>query len=143
MSFEIVIMVSGQKESYSLKAIASLLRQMASWMKQHLRKTEWLSQEEGSFYNGYYDNHCNPLEGKKDHGMAMTLTSQVFPIMSGTATEQQVAQITKAADTYLYDKSMGGYKLNTDFGYVKDDMISASKIQALDGEEETEIIARL
>ena len=52
----------------------------------------------------------------------MTLTSQVFPIMSGTATKEQVEQIVFAADKLLFDKKVGGYKLNTDFGEVKSDM---------------------
>lgn len=52
----------------------------------------------------------------------MILTGQVFTIMSETATKEQTMQIIKAADTYLYEKEIGGYKLNTDFGEVKEDL---------------------
>lgn len=52
----------------------------------------------------------------------MTLTSQVFPIMSGTATEEQIRQIVSSADTYLYKEEIGGYRLNTDFGDGREDM---------------------
>ncbi len=47
------------------------------------------------------------------------LTSQVFAVMGGTATDAQVASITKSADELLYDKDCGGYRLNTDFDEVK------------------------
>ncbi|MDO4623681.1 MAG: hypothetical protein Q4B22_12090, partial [Eubacteriales bacterium] len=52
----------------------------------------------------------------------MMLTGQVFAIMSGTATEEQIRAITKSADTYLYDPKAGGYRLNTDFKEEKFDM---------------------
>ena len=52
----------------------------------------------------------------------MMLTGQVFSIMSNTATEEQVKSIIKAADNYLYDKSIGGYRLNTNFNEVKTDL---------------------
>ena len=50
------------------------------------------------------------------------LTGQVFAIMSGTATQEQVKEITKASDAYLYDEKIGGYKLNTDFKEIKTDL---------------------
>ena len=46
----------------------------------------------------------------------MTLTGQVFTLMSGIATDAQAAEIVRAADRYLYDPRVGGYRLNTDFG---------------------------
>lgn len=46
----------------------------------------------------------------------MMLTSQVFTILSKTAENEQVEQICKAADQYLYNEKAGGYRLNTDFG---------------------------
>ena len=52
----------------------------------------------------------------------MMLTGQVFTIMSNTANEEQVRSIIKACDNYLYDESVGGYKLNTDFNEVKTDL---------------------
>ncbi len=115
-------MVSGEKQTVSLTETAKLLRSMSTWMKQHIRETEWLQTKDGSFYNGYYDNHCRKLEGDFAGGTRMTLTSQVFPIMSGTALQEQIPAITEAADKLLFAPDWGGYKLNTDFGEVKDDM---------------------
>lgn len=115
-------LVSGEKQEVELAEISATLRGMASWMKRHIRNTEWLETKDGNFFNGYYDNSKRKLEGEFPGGTRMTLTSQVFPIMSGTATEEQIAQIVAAADRLLYDEKVGGYKLNTDFGEVKSDM---------------------
>ena len=114
--------LTGEKRKVSLVQVAKTLRGMADWLKRHIRETEWLETPEGGFYNGYYDNHKNRLEGSFPGGTRMTLTSQVFPIMSGTATKEQVGRIAEAADRLLYEPKLGGYKLNTDFGEVKDDM---------------------
>ena len=90
---------------------------------EHLRAQEWIEGEEGEgWYNSYYDNSGNRVEGYFPEGVRMMLTGQVFAIMSGTATEEQIKKITAAADHYLYDKSCGGYRLNTDFNELKFDM---------------------
>ena len=115
-------LVSGETCERNLRDIAKVLRTMSAWIKEHIRGTEWVETKEGSFYNGYYDDHCRQLEGSFEKGSRMTLTSQVFPIMSGTATDAQITEIVKSADALLYDPAVGGYKLNTDFGEVKDDM---------------------
>lgn len=114
--------LTGEKCAVSLGQLAKTLHGMAEWMKDHIRKTEWVETPDGAFYNGYYDNHKNRLEGSFPGGTRMTLTSQVFPVMSGTATPEQVEQIARAADRLLYAPTLGGYRLNTDFGEVKDDM---------------------
>lgn len=114
--------VSGKFEKVSLREAAVVLRGMSCWMKEHIRQTEWVETKEGAFYNGYYDNHGRQLEGNSSAGTRMTLTGQVFPIMSGTATEEQVKCIVESADKLLYASELGGYRLNTDFGEVKEDM---------------------
>ena len=114
--------LSGEKQQLSLRKIAGTLRDMADWMKEHIRRTEWTQTPMGAFYNGYYDNHGRRLEGAFSGGVRMTLTGQVFPIMGGVATEEQIRDIVRAADALLYSERAGGYRLNTDFGEVKDDM---------------------
>ena len=74
------------------------------------------------WFNGYYDNHGMQAEGVFQENVRMMLTSQVFSILSGTATDEQVERIVGAADRYLYEKSAGGYRLNTDFKEVKLDL---------------------
>lgn len=90
---------------------------------EHIRRTEWLQGNDGEgWFNSYYDNHENAVEGISEKGVRMMLTGQVFAIMSGTATEDQISQICKSADHYLYDAAVGGYRLNTDFKELKFDM---------------------
>ena len=52
----------------------------------------------------------------------MMLTGQVFTVMSGTAKDDQVSDIVKAADRYLYKEDAGGYRLNSDFNELKTDL---------------------
>ena len=125
--------VSGAKKNIPIERLEQKLRAMAEWMKRHIREQEWIGTPEGMhWYNGYYDNHGQCVEGmertqgqRKTQGKApvrMMLTSQVFTIMSGTATDAQVREIVRAADRYLYDEKTGGYRLNTNFHEVKLDM---------------------
>ena len=115
--------VVGNKVTVSISALVKDLEAKANWMIEHIRKSEWLTNKAGfSWYNGYYDNHGDRVEGDHENGVRMMLTGQVFTIMSQIATPQQVSKMTKAVDEYLYDASVGGYKLNTDFKEVKMDL---------------------
>lgn len=105
--------ISGEMISLEVSRLADDLRGKASWMMEHIRKTEWL--EEG-FFNGYYDNDGERVEGRKGKMVRMSLTSQVFPIMSGVALDEQVREAFSAANRYLGGRRFGGYHLNTDFG---------------------------
>lgn len=115
--------ISGEMMTISCKELAENLIRKAEWIKRHIRNTEWITNKEGySWYNGYYDNNGRRVEGDSEAGVRMMLTSQVFAIMSETATKEQVESIVAAADAYLYNESIGGYKLNTNFKEVKDDL---------------------
>lgn len=112
--------VSGEKACVSVADLARSLQNKADWLKDHLRKTEWL--EEG-WFNSYYDNHGRRVEGKQEDGsVRMMLTGQVFAVMSGTATAEQTKEIARNADKYLYEAERGGYCLNTDFHELKTDL---------------------
>ena len=50
------------------------------------------------------------------------LTGQVFAIMGKVAEDPQIRSIIKSADHYLYEKEIGGYRLNTDFHELKFDL---------------------
>ena len=115
--------LSGDILEITCTELAANLRKKAAWIRNHIRQTEWITDKEGySWYNGYYDNHGRRVEGDNEAGVRMMLTGQVFAIMSNTATEQQVKEIVAAADTYLYEEAIGGYKLNTNFNEVKTDL---------------------
>ncbi|MGN0351302.1 MAG: GH36-type glycosyl hydrolase domain-containing protein [Roseburia sp.] len=118
--------VSGKKIQVPVLELVENLKHKAEWMKEHIRKTEWIQGTEGhqdeGWFNSYYDNHKAPVEGYFEQGVRMMLTGQVFAIMSKTAEQEQIAKICHSADTYLYEKEIGGYRLNTDFKEEKFDL---------------------
>jgi cellobiose phosphorylase len=107
----------GERVFISLADLSADLAAKADWLYAHLRGQEWTQEsEELGWYNGYYDEDGRRLEGVHADGARMTLTGQVFALMGEIATDQQAQQIVRAADRYLYDPGVGGYRLNTDFG---------------------------
>ena len=115
--------ISGKRSSFPLKQIAASLQQKAVWLTSHLRGQEWIEgmNDEG-WFNSYYDNHGQAVEGCRGGQVRMMLTGQVFAIMGYVATDEQIKKIVKSADHYLYQKEIGGYRLNTDFHELKFDM---------------------
>lgn len=115
--------ISGRTVLISIAELAQNLRDKAAWMMEHIRRSEWVTDAEGNgWFNGYYDNHGNQVEGVHGDNVRMMLTSQVFSIMSGTADQQMIQQICQSADKYLYREKIGGYRLNTKFDEDKFDL---------------------
>jgi cellobiose phosphorylase len=109
--------VSGRKIQIQTAWLAGDLREKAGWLTGHLRSQEWLTDRDGfGWFNGYYDNDGRRVEGDSESGTRMTLTGQVFTLMGGIASDAQAREIVRSADRYLFDESVGGYRLNTDFG---------------------------
>jgi cellobiose phosphorylase len=104
--------LSGKKIRLNVTTLSRSLNEKSAWIKEHIRKSEWLKE---GFFNGYYDNFKHRIDGKQGDLLQMTLTSQVFPIMSGVATSVQIKEIIKNVHRFLYDASLGGIHLNTDF----------------------------
>lgn len=114
--------VSGRKIQLDSEQVQTSLREKAQWIREHIRRTEWIDGKDCGWFNSYYDNSGRQCEGIMPEGVRMMLTGQVFTVMSGTATDEQTAEIVKAADKYLYQKEVGGYRLNTDFKELKTDL---------------------
>jgi cellobiose phosphorylase len=111
--------VSGSRVRVSLVDLSADLRAKADWLAAHIAAREWVTGDEGhGWFNGYYDDDGNQVEGLRGGRSRMTLTGQVFTLLAGIATPEQAASIVRAADQYLYDPAVGGYRLNTDFGEV-------------------------
>ncbi|MGD0336978.1 MAG: cellobiose phosphorylase [Candidatus Omnitrophota bacterium] len=104
--------LSGRKKQVDTKALIRDLRGKAEWMMSHIRKKEWLRE---GFFNGYYDNNSRRVEGRQKGTTRICLASQVFPIMSGTATQAQIKKALRAVNRYLWDKKFKSYRLNSDF----------------------------
>lgn len=115
--------ISGKTVKVSVEELITNLNHKADWMMEHIRKNEWIEGEEGEgWFNSYYDDSKNAVEGFFENGVRMMLTGQVFAVMSGTAQESQISKICRSADHYLYRPEIGGYRLNTDFQELKFDM---------------------
>ncbi len=112
--------ISGEHVEVSLELIAQDLRKKGHWIFQHIRHQEKISvTHEGKKYqwfNGYYDNQARRVEGKIDDNVRMTLTGQVFTLMSTLAQEDEAKDVIVSVRRFLKDKKHGGYRLNTDFG---------------------------
>ena len=109
--FEKIIYPGGAKIEVRLDDLISDLEAKYRHMSKWLSSKEWLRE---GFFNGYYDGQARRVEGKLNGGrVRMMLTSQVFAIMSAVATEAQVSQSWKSIKKYLFDKKLGGFRLNT------------------------------
>jgi len=111
--------LSGRKARLDAIKLSASLRKKSLWMKEHIRRNEWLKE---GFFNGYYDNRKRRVDGKKRNLVQMTLASQVFPVMSQVAGAGQIKKILLNVQRYLCDKSTGGIRLNTDFKKEQPDL---------------------
>lgn len=114
--------ISGKTIFVDLDQLSNNLDEKAEWLMNNIRSNEWIQDGENGWFNGYYDNHKQKVEGNINHNVRMMLTSQVFAIMSHTAQKEQIEAICKSADQYLFDRKAGGYRLNTNFHEEKFDL---------------------
>lgn len=111
---EKTIKISGAKVKISIDDIIKDLNKKYKHLNAWLLKKEWL--DEG-FFNGYYDNTGKRVAGTDKGKIKMMLAPQVFAIMSGVATRDQIKKIWQSANKYLKDKNKS-FRLNTNFGTI-------------------------
>jgi hypothetical protein len=115
--------ISGKKVEIDIDELIGDLSQKWQWLFEHVRKKEWIQDNpQTGFFNGYYNNKGQRVEGRINGSVRMTLTGQVFPILSGVASNKQVRQIFRATNKFLKDKRLGGFRLNTDFKAAQPDL---------------------
>ncbi|MBQ8030378.1 MAG: cellobiose phosphorylase, partial [Butyrivibrio sp.] len=124
---EVKSSIRGVKEEVDLEELAAALEEKSQDLMKRIREKEWVRDSEGDgWYNGYYDDNGNAVEGEFDtpdgKNVRMMLTGQVFSVMSGTARDEDVPSIIKSVDKHLYNRKIGGYRLNTDFKAVRTDL---------------------
>ncbi len=112
--------VSGETVEVTVKDLVHDIRAKGHWIFAHIRRQEMVQLKQNNttyeWFNGYYDNNAQRVEGVIDQRVRMTLTGQVFSVMSGMATDEEVKKVIISVDKFLKDKQLGGYRLNTDFG---------------------------
>ena len=116
--FEKIKTISGEKKEIKITDLISDLRKKSEHLFKILRKKEWL----GEFFNGYYDNKARRVEGKSAQTIKIMLASQVFAIMSGVASDEQIKKTWISIKKYLKDKKLGGFRLNSDFKSLQLDL---------------------
>jgi len=110
---------SGEQVMVSIKGIVEDLRKKGNWIFCHIRTNEMITIErdgiKNSWFNGYYDNEGERVEGVKEGDVYMTLVGQVFPLMSGLAKNEDITRVIESVQRYLRDEKSGGFRLNTNF----------------------------
>jgi cellobiose phosphorylase len=111
--------ISGQKIAVAVQDIIGDLRNKGEWIFAQIRNHEKITVEHkgqtNRWFNGYYDNQGRRVEGRQAGQVRMTLTGQVFPVMSGLASKEDIEDIIASVRQYLRDERTGGLHLNTDF----------------------------
>lgn len=114
--------VSGKRIAFDLDKVAEDLARKAEWIFTHLREHEWIHSEHGDgWFNGYYNNDGERVEGERGDHVRMTLTGQVFPLLGHAASPEQIPQIIAAVDRNLLDHKIG-YRLNSNFGGIQQNL---------------------
>lgn len=120
--------LSGEQVNVKTSDLARDLRRKGKWIFEHIKARERIlgpanggANNPGTgpgqgWFNGYYDNQGKRVEGKEGANVRMTLTGQVFPLMSGLADDKEIEEVVASVRRYLKDEQLGGYRLNTDFG---------------------------
>src|SRR5690554_967454 len=108
--------ISGEKIRIRLIDLAGDLIRKGKWIIEDIKATEWVTDSSGrQWFNGYYDNDGQRVEGEYPTGTRMTLAGQVFTLMGGAAAGERACALIAAVNKYLYDPVLDGYRLNTDF----------------------------
>lgn len=113
--------VSGTRKALDIDQVAGDLERKAKWLFGHLRSNEWVETKEGGWFNGYYNNDGERVEGEFPGGVRMTLTGQVFPLLGHAAAPEQIPQIIAAVEKHLHDDKIG-YRLNSRFGGIQQNL---------------------
>jgi len=109
--------ISGERTLVPVEDLAKDLRQKGEWIYRHLRRAEWIETGRGDgFFNGYYNNDGERVDGEDADGVRINLTAQVFTTMFGLADAVQRRKVYEATRKYLRDPKTGGTRLNTPLG---------------------------
>ncbi len=112
--------LTGGQAELAVDDIIENLTAKATWLAKHLRAQEYVTNHDGfSWYNSYYDNDGKMVDGDHKNGTRMTLSAQALAVFSGVATTEQVRSIVASTERYLFDETVGGNRLNTDFRELK------------------------
>lgn len=107
----------GKVVSVNIDQLIEDLTKKGEWLKNQIQKNEWISVDsENGFFNGYYNNDGERVDGVFEKDVRMNLTGQTFATMFEIAGDEQVQQSFNACSKFLVDPNTKGYRLTTPLG---------------------------
>ena len=104
--------VKGERTSVNIENLILDLDAKSNHISELISDQEWIViDSERGYFNGHYDNLGEAVDGQKETGIQMDLTTQVMSIMHGIASEEQILKILNAAGDFLQDDKSKGYRL--------------------------------
>ena len=108
---------SGKQEDVALDSLIDDLERKGTWLSNYIHDNEWIEVDgEAGFFNGYYNNDAQRVDGVFSEGVRMNLTGQTFTTMFGIASDEQVDRGFRACSRYLVDPQTKGFRLTTPLG---------------------------
>ena len=107
--------VSGRRRDFKVDELITDLKIKEEHAKKQIRSQEWISTDNGGYFNGHYDDQGQAMHGNFPEGFRMDLTSQVMPVMFDVASDNQVLEVYQSARKILGDESSPGLKLCTPY----------------------------
>lgn len=114
------ISINGRKQEIEISSLINNLEIKALNIKEIINNNEIEYLNDKAIYNGYYDNSKNKLSDINNE--LITLTGQTFPLMSKISNRDVRDKVVSTTLNILFDKNMGGYKLNSNFNEIKTNM---------------------
>ncbi|MDY0295636.1 MAG: hypothetical protein RBQ71_07520 [Acholeplasmataceae bacterium] len=112
--FDRILHFTGEKIRLDAKEVTQKLYLLASERIDYLQNQAFINES----YQSYFNNlGCDPDAG--DH---LNLTGQAIALLSQTPTEEQAIKMADYTKKMLFEPSVGGYHLNTDYGRVLTEM---------------------
>lgn len=96
---------------FDKKAIMSALNKKHQSMVKHLRQ---YGKHHSGALQSYIDNDGAFLDND-----SLSLTGQAMALLSQTVSMSEAKKIARVTKSYLFDKKIGGYKLNSDYKTIK------------------------
>ena len=101
--------LSGKKVSVTLDELIADLRGKHDAMADILREVSW----NGRYCTGYFYKDGSSVDSyRSDDDFMIMLMAQAYGLISGVLDEEQVESAVESANKWLFDKKIGGYKLN-------------------------------
>jgi cellobiose phosphorylase len=112
--FDKVASFKGVKKDFGITKLINNLLKLSDDKKKYLNDKAF----EGHKYQSYYDKYGKLLDDKD----SIALTGQAMALLAHTPNQEQAKKIAEYTKAKLFDQTVGGYHLNTDYHKVLTNM---------------------